>query len=189
MKGTVIALALIALAHPAFAQGRVPLNSASSFSLTSTDASCGVSVRDLVTSGQHQYVTRDCDASTSEGFIWLVRWLPGMPTSGTISVDLEGINLDSTGGRNTCIKVSLGCANQASAGLSAVPLTFGTATTSCDDYPLSLTDYTVKTISSIALPSTIATDRWCGLKIERDATNVSDTDTQDWLVRGGAIKW
>lgn len=189
MRALVVA-ALMGLASTQVAEAqRIPLNAASAFSLTTGDGSCSLTLRDPLVSGQPAIVTRDCDASSPEGFVWLFRWVPGMPLTGTVSIDLEAVNLETTAARNSCIKVSLGCSSASSSTVSSTALTYGTATTACDDYPFSITDYTVKTFTGVALPSTVAQDRWCGLKVERDATNVSDTDTLDWVVRGGALKW
>lgn len=180
-----IAVVLL-LAAPTFGQGRIPLNAASAESLRAADASCAVTVRDGGSTNQHSYVTRDCDASTDEGFVWHMRWLPGMPLTGTLTIELE---VRGGSASTVCHEVALGC-SAVSAGAGAADLTFGTVSSLSST--VSSTDFTTIAIGSVALPATIAADRYCGLRVIRNADasgGCADAATGDSQVRGGSIQW
>lgn len=188
MRRPLVLLTFLVLADIASAQGRIPLNAAAAFSLRGDTPSCAVSLSETSPGAGGQFIIRQCDPTTAEGFLWYIRWLPGMPTTGTIAVDLEGENLAASG--NICVQVALGCSASSSATLSTLNLTFGAVSEQCEAYNFDFANFTIRTFAAVALPSTIAQDRWCALRVVRNAANASDTaDSSDWIVRGGAVRF
>lgn len=161
-----VAISLLGVVERGYAQGRVPINAANCESLVDIDPSCDVKVNAAEATGQHSYVTRNCDYG--EGFICHVQWLPGMPTNGSVRLLVEWRNA-GTGAFFGW--VYLGCAQTASPNTA---LTWGTATNIFFTISVSSTAFQQATSLDIPFPTTIATDRYCAVKYVR-AVNPIDS--------------
>jgi len=166
--------------------------------------SCELTVNNLP-AGQGKQVTRNCDPSVQEGFVWPFMWLPNMPTSGTVQVSIEaqpvydneictgfgtpvscctGLGGGSCG--SVCVEASIGCASGGTTPSGGY--LYAAATVTCSSLNTSdLQNYGTMTFSSLALPGTVAADRQCAIMLRRVPANASDTSSADLKIRAGRL--
>jgi len=159
--------------------GRVYFNAAAAEGVETgvSGTSCGTTVRSSSTGWDHTYVTRDCDKTSDEAFVWHFYWQSDMPGSGTVTVDLEH---GSGSAGNAVIDVDIGCI------VAGTDLTYGSA----DSNTVSVVGtFANEAFGTVGVPATAATDAYCAVRVRRDADNGSDALDADVFIRGGWIEY
>lgn len=163
--------------------GAVYFNAAGAESVETavSGVNCAAVVNSSATGWDHTYVSRDCDQTTDEAFIWHLHWQPDMPTTGTVIVSLTQISASGSG--DSRYDVDIGCETS----LGTTGLTYGAVSSATNS--LVATAYTGVHYLTVALPADISANRYCAVRVRRDANHAGDTLAADVKTRGAYITY
>ncbi len=181
MKWTNLAFGILAtvLVVTQAQAGEIFFNAAAFESVESgTGVSCARAVSSSATAWDHTYVTVAFDPNSDEACMFHFYWQSDMPTTGTVSLYLDGI---SASGTNDVVMITdIRCSTNAAAALTA-----GTPDT---DTHASVSNLVYGAYESTpGVPASVAANMYCAVSIRRDADNEADNLDADFKIRGAYI--